>query len=164
VHKSSCRQQGFTLIEMMLVIVVLGILMAVALPSYQESVIKGNRAVAKAKLLEVAAKQEAYFADNKTYQDKLSFLGFAEDAIGVDNNSNWVDDASADAVYVISIDANSVTSSGGVRYLLVADTAGNQVKDDARCATLTLTSTGERGATPTPFWSIAERGLPVAER
>jgi type IV pilus assembly protein PilE len=142
------RSAGFTLIELMIVVIVLGILTAIALPAYQDSVLKGNRAVAKAKLLEVASRQEAYFADNKTYQDSLAFLGFPTATMGVDNNSNWVAPGSTDAVYVISVDADVVSDSDGIRYLLTADTAGRQTQDDARCATLTLTDTGQRAATP----------------
>ena len=55
-HSPSVR--GFTLVELMIVIVIVAILLAVALPSYQNSVQKGRRADAKAALLDVANRQE----------------------------------------------------------------------------------------------------------
>ena len=85
------RSAGFTLIELMIVVIVLGILTAIAVPAYQNSVLKGNRAVAKAKLLDVAARQEAYFGDNKVYTNSLAFFGFPDVTMGVDDKSNWVE-------------------------------------------------------------------------
>lgn len=60
-------QQGFTLIEVMIVVVILGIISAIALPSYQEHVRRANRAEGMAFLQDVAARQERYFAQNNTY-------------------------------------------------------------------------------------------------
>lgn len=60
-------QQGFTLIEVMIVVVILGIISAIALPSYQEHVRRANRAEGMAFLQDVAARQERYFAQNNKY-------------------------------------------------------------------------------------------------
>ena len=73
-HSSPAR--GFTLVELMIVIVIVAILLAVALPSYQNSVQKGRRADAKSTLLDVANRQEGYMLDRGTYSLELTDLGF----------------------------------------------------------------------------------------
>ena len=60
------RTKGFTLIELLIVVVIIAILSAIAYPSYQAYVIRANRAMAKAELLEVAVRQEHFFLNNKT--------------------------------------------------------------------------------------------------
>jgi type IV pilus assembly protein PilE len=59
--------RGFTLIELMIAVAIVGVLVAIAYPSYQNSLIKGTRGAAKAFLLEVAQKEQQYLLDNRTY-------------------------------------------------------------------------------------------------
>jgi len=61
------NQRGFTLIEIMIVVVILGIIASIALPNYQEYVRKGNRTEAKSALLEAAQALERYYSVNGTY-------------------------------------------------------------------------------------------------
>ncbi|MFK7831565.1 MAG: type IV pilin protein [Congregibacter sp.] len=61
------QQKGFTLIELMIVVVVLGILVSIALPSYQDSVVRSGRADAQAVLLGFAQAMERHFNQNYTY-------------------------------------------------------------------------------------------------
>lgn len=67
---SSTRQSGFTLIELMVTVVVIGILVAIAVPSYQDSVRKGRRGQAKADLVEAAQAMERYYTANNQYSGK----------------------------------------------------------------------------------------------
>jgi type IV pilus assembly protein PilE len=63
------RNAGFTLIEMMIVVGIVGILSAIAIPSYRAYVLRANRADAKRGLLTVAADLERCFTRNNTYVD-----------------------------------------------------------------------------------------------
>ena len=141
------RQAGFTLMELMVVVLIVAILAAVGLPSYQNYVRKANRAVAKSKLLEIAAKQESYFADNKKYTDDLSKLGYLGNTVGVDRNYKFVSSTSDGAMYVVS----AVSVAPNTSFTLTANAANTQ-SDDASCAQIQLDSTGNRSASNPECW------------
>ncbi|RZM02652.1 MAG: type IV pilin protein, partial [Variovorax sp.] len=65
------RQAGFTLIELMIVVAIVGILATIAYPSYRESVLKGRRAEARTALLELMQQQERYMTQRGAY---LNFI------------------------------------------------------------------------------------------
>jgi len=112
---------GFTLLELMIAILVAGILAAIALPSYTESVRKGRRADAVAALQRVQQAQERWRANNMRYTNSLSDLG--------------VEATSQDGHYTIAL--SGATASG---YTATATTAsGSPQASDSRCATLQLT-------------------------
>ena len=139
---------GFTLIELMIVLVVLAILVTVAVPSYRNYVLKANRAVAKGKLLELASRQEQYFADNKIYSNTLDvFLGLGTTNARVDANYNWVPVTSADGIYQLSVVTAAVGGVNHMAYTLTATPVSAQADDAGKCATFTLTNTGQRAAT-----------------
>jgi len=68
------RPSGFTLIELMIVVVIIGILAAIAYPSYRNHILKGHRAAAQAFLMDAAQRQQQYFLDNRTYATDLGAL------------------------------------------------------------------------------------------
>jgi len=83
-NRNKKYQKGFSLIEIMVVVAILGILSAIALPSYTESVKKGKRSDAKVELLRLAQMQESYFVQNLSYAKDLTQLGFAANTINSD--------------------------------------------------------------------------------
>lgn len=137
------NQRGFTLIELMIVVALIGILVAIGYPSYQDYILKGNRAVAKAKLLDLMARQEQFFQDNKAYANDLTGLGLAAATMGADQNSNWVTAGASNSIYDFSV---SAFDGATFTYTLLATAAGPQA-DDTKCGNLSVTDTGMRAAT-----------------
>ena len=134
--------KGFTLIELMIVIAVVAILAALALPSYQESVRKSRRADAKASLLDTAQILERCFTEFNAYNNPACQAVNAGPPVTV----NWL---SNDGYYTIVSNPGAETLTG-IAYTLTAtpNPLGGQ-DQDARCATFTLTHTGVKTATNT---------------
>ena len=61
------KNRGFSLLELLIVITIIGILAGIAYPSYMNSLVKGSRGAAKAYLMEVAQKQQQFLLDNRAY-------------------------------------------------------------------------------------------------
>lgn len=69
------RKTGFTLIELMITVAIIGILAAVAYPSYQNYLLKGRKGAAQAFLLLAAQRQQQYFLDNRSFAADFAALG-----------------------------------------------------------------------------------------
>ncbi len=125
------RSSGFTLIEMMIVVAVIGILAAIAYPSYQEHVRKARRADAQTALLELAQFMERHYTANGKYltdanaAPTLPFSEAPKDGTG--------------KYYDLSF-ASAPTASS---YTLRAVPKGAMASDS--CGTLTLSNTGAKG-------------------
>lgn len=74
---SAKKQSGFTLIELMITVAIVVILAAVALPSYQRYIMRGNRAAAQAAIMDIANRQQQYLLANRSYTNSLTALGYA---------------------------------------------------------------------------------------
>lgn len=69
------RPAGFSLIELMIVVAIIGILASIAWPNYQEYIRKTNRTAAKSFLMEVMQRQQQYLLDARSYAATLTDLG-----------------------------------------------------------------------------------------
>lgn len=70
------KRKGFTLIELVVAMLIVGLLASLAVPGYREYVMRGNRRAAQAVMMELAARQQQYFVANRTYAT-ADDLGYA---------------------------------------------------------------------------------------
>jgi type IV pilus assembly protein PilE len=131
------RVQGFTLIELMIVIAIMALLAAIAVPAYQTYVLKGGRADGKAKLLEIMQAQERFFSQNQQYTENL---GPGALGLGYPVAAN-APVASNEGRYTIT--AQRCENDIRICVLLTATRQGQQAGDDV-CGNLTLDSRGNR--------------------
>ena len=137
------QNRGFTLIELMIVVAILGILLGVAIPQYNNYLVKAKRTEGKTALTDNAAKLERYYSD-------YNFYATVEDVIPrIDPNDGASDFLFASVIdsgnYTITIDSDAADNFQN--YTLRAE----PIFDDSRCRCLFLSSAGERtvGACPT---------------
>ena len=71
IHRLKAKSAGFSLIEVMIVLVIIGVLMLVAVPGYQESMKKSRRADGMRDLIELTARQERFYAQYSRYTDDI---------------------------------------------------------------------------------------------
>lgn len=70
------RNTGFTLIELMIVVAIVGILAFIALPSYRDHIIRSNRAAAQSEMMDIANREQQYLLANRVYADWAT-LGYS---------------------------------------------------------------------------------------
>lgn len=119
--------RGFTMIELLIVMCIIAILTAIAIPSYREYVRRSNRSDAIIALTELANLEEKHYSNELAYTTTISDLGY--------------DNFSPDGHYSLTIG-----NSANVDYILTATAASSSQKDDAPCQEFTLNSFGQRGA------------------
>ncbi len=138
--RSRVRQMGVTLIEMMVVLVILGIVVMTALPSYTQFIVRAKRGAGKSMLLQVANRQQQFFMNNKQYSGSLAALGFPADEFMITDDGSFC--AAGDAARLYNFALSNATAT---TYTLTAEPQLRQADKDTACANLTLTHTGLKG-------------------
>lgn len=116
---SATKSRGFTLIEVMVVVVVIGILAAIAYPSYEQYIIRANRSAAQQFMLSIANRQEQYRLDARSYADQIGAV-----ACGL----NLTAPPELATRYTFAITTNA-TCPDGTTYLITATAIGRQAVD-----------------------------------
>ena len=124
----------------MIVVVIVGILLGISVPAYQGYVLRSHRTDAQSTLLDLAARQERFVAQNNTYTTEIAA------ASGLGRGST----TSPEGYYNMSVAA----CGGGTIatcYVITATAAGSQA-NDTECATITYDSAGNKGGTTANCW------------
>lgn len=124
------NNKGFTLLELMIVVAVIGILAAIAWPQYQQYVLKTNRTDGTSELLEIAQELERCYTRFNAYNDANCDI----------DNADVID--SDDKKYQVTV------ASAATTFTLTAAPQGLQT-NDTECGSLSLTQAGVRGETGT---------------
>ncbi|SVC71612.1 uncharacterized protein METZ01_LOCUS324466 [marine metagenome] len=134
--------KGVTLVELMIVIVIVGILAALALPNYRQYVAKAKRNEAKAALMQIATLQERFYLQNNTYTQDLTRLGFS-------TTTNALSDSGA---YLISVTQANANTFNAVATYQKSDTEAD------KCGQFTIDGRGIKGSAPSnDCWTNTRR-------
>lgn len=132
-HINKNKQRGFTLIEVMITVAIVGILASIAYPSYTDYVTRSNRSEGQRELLRYANIQEQVYVDSRSYAANMKGLGSTTETIDTENGK-----------YTISVSAQTTTT-----FTLLASAKGSQT-GDTDCTALTVNEVGVKG--PSACW------------
>jgi type IV pilus assembly protein PilE len=132
--------RGFTVVELLITMTVIGILAAIAFPSYQAHVRKGSRAAAQGAMMQIADREAQYLLDARNYAVSATAL--------TDLSVTLQSDVTSKYTITITNSAGGNTVTTPPSYTITATPIGAQVVD----GTLTLTHTGAKTRAGNPGW------------
>jgi type IV pilus assembly protein PilE len=132
------KQDGFTIIEVMVTVVIVSVLSAIAYPAYTQYIVRAKRSAAEGFLFTVANKQEQALLNARTYFSVATGTATEWSAVSVTVPKEVFDN------YTIT-----VAASASPAYTVTAAPIGSQAVNDAKCGNLTLTNVGAKGITGT---------------
>lgn len=133
------RNRGITLIELVIVMTIVGLLAAVAVPSYRQYLLRTHRSEAMSALLQLAAAQEKFYLQNNTYAGNALLDDAPPAGLGLPATSE-------NGYYTVAITAANVDG-----FSATATATGGQARDTS-CATFTLNQAGVKTATSANCW------------
>lgn len=132
------KMHGFSLMELMIVVIIIGILATIAVPTYTQHMIRARRADAKVALMDLAARMERYYAEQNTYATATINQNVATDVL----SSN----TSPEGIYQLRI----VNQNASGYTIEAAPAAGSpQAQQDTDCGALRLNNLGQQTITGT---------------
>lgn len=137
------KQQGFTIIELMVVIGIIGVLAVIAIPAYSDYTQKARRSDAKVSLSALAQAQESYHSDYLKYASILGSASNKNGTLGCRTACTYTTEAvSSEGHYVLKIEAGNASS---FVISAVPKTGGAQISD-TKCPAFTINSLGKKAS------------------
>jgi len=149
--RASRRMAGFTLVELMIVVVIATILLSIAVPSYMSQIRQSRRTEAKTALLDLAGREESFFSTNGSlYANTAAALGYTAMPFTTISGYYRVTVSCVAAPGAgLGCDPNANAPAGPSYYLTATPVAGTSQAADAQCTSFSVDSLGNQFATGT---------------
>lgn len=143
------KQTGLTLIELLVAVAIVGILAAIAIPSYDYYTRNTKRTAVKTTMEQVRSLEEQYYANNKTYTGDLTQFGYTNSPLSVDKTGKEITVAgSGDITYQVNVNTladGNLKFCASCQYEIIAVPQNTQTKD-TNCAVMWYNSLGQKGS------------------